>query len=167
VKKVGFAAGEVSLLRRRLHDPEPLKPDEKARVRVLEKLKRAEQPSDPGVNAPALERELIAYARGKVVAEGLPNWQKLARQGADVGATPADAQTVGTWMYHQGWLALGSQTLTGVLRNWSSWLGKARAAQQGQRPRAGINGRPDTDLGPGAGEQRPDTPGGRRPPGIR
>jgi hypothetical protein len=165
MKKVSFAKGELSLLRRRLHEPEAIRIDEKARQTILAKLAKAEQPNDPGVNAPALEETLITYSRGKVVSLALPNWQRYSRQGADVGATVADAQTIGEWMYRQGWIQLGSQTLESALRNWSSWLGKARASEPGQRPEAGLHG--TSNVGPGTGAQRPATQGRRPAPGFR
>src|SRR5690349_222357 len=120
MKAVRLASGEVSLLRRvlaKVHDglphPELLlwtRQDVKARDRILEKLSKAEQPSDPGVNAPALEATLLAYGAGKVAELALPNWQRYSRQAAQVGATVADAQTIGRWMSMQGWLRPGSQT---------------------------------------------------------
>jgi len=171
LKKVSFASGEVSLLRRALDRVDPTdedgrqwtKQDIKARDRILEKLLKAEQPTDPAVNAPAIEDVLVTWSAGKVAPLALPNWQRYARQGAVVGATVADAQTIGQWMSRQDWLQPGSQTLQSVLNNWSSWLGKARAAIEGtRRPQAGLNG----NLGQGPGPQRQAPPGGRPAPGL-
>jgi len=144
-----------------VHHP---KADLKAARRILDKLSKAEAPSDPAVNAPALEEALMTYSRGKVVALALPNWQRYARQGAQAGATVADAQTIGEWLYRQGWVQLGSQTLESVLRNWSSWLGKARAAGLGVGSRTVElkNG----NLGQATGPQRGSAPGGRAAPGF-
>lgn len=171
MKKVGFASGEVSLLRRvltglgQLGDPGVwTKQDLKAGLRILEKLTKAETPNEPAINAPAIEEVLIAFSRGKVAALALPNWQRYARQGAQMGATVQDAQTIGTWMSHQGWLQYGSQTLQSVLNNWSSWLGKARATEAGSvRPQAGLHG---GHVGPSAGPQRQVPQGGRPAPGL-
>jgi hypothetical protein len=182
VKKVQFAAGELSLLRRvlgtmalqtdrvgyvvELHNL--TKQDYKARDRILEKLVRAEQPSDPGVNAPAIEEALITYAGAKVAPLALPNWQRYARQGAAVGATVADAQIIGQWMSRQGWIQPGSQTLQSVLNNWSSWLGKARAAEGPLRPEAGLgNASIPNHLGQGPDPQRQVIAGGRPKAGLR
>jgi hypothetical protein len=170
VKKVGFASGELSFLRRVLADfdnpPAGMtwpKSDYKARDRILEKLSRAEQPTDPAVNAPAIEDVLVTYSQGKVAPLALPNWQRYARQGAGVSATVADAQTIGQWMSRQGWLQPGSQTLQSVLNNWSSWLGKARVAEAGAvRPQAGLHGH----VGPSVGPQRQIPQGGRPAPGL-
>jgi hypothetical protein len=146
MKKVGFASGEVSLLRRvlgNLGNP-PMgeaipKSDYKAAQRILDKLLKAETPSEPAVNAPAIEETLVTYSQGKVARLALPNWQRYARQGAQASATVADAQTIGSWMSRQGWMQPGSQTLQSVLNNWSSWLGKARAAETGtMKPQAGL-----------------------------
>lgn len=178
MKKVGFAAGEVSLLRRVLafldedkaswnartaeHAPWS-KQDLKARARILEKLTKAEQPSDPAVNAPLLEEQLIVYSGGKVAPLALPNWQRYARQGAQVGATVADAQIVGQWMSRQDWMGPGSQTLQSALNNWSSWLGKARAEQAGVvHPKAGLNG----DVGHHISPQRQESSRGRPASGF-
>jgi hypothetical protein len=173
VKKVGFASGELSFLRRVLADfdnpPAGMtwpKSDVKTAARILEKLTRAEVPNEPAVNAPAIEEALITYSLGKVAALALPNWQRYARQGAQAGATVAGAQTIGQWMSRQDWMQRGSQTLQSVLNNWSSWLGKAQAAEAGTaRPQSGLNGQ-GGHVGPGPGPQR-QVPEGRRPaPGI-
>jgi hypothetical protein len=173
VKKVQFAAGELSLLRRVLAGVDDgqgwTKQDFKARDRILDKLIKAEQPSDPAVNAPAIEDALITYAGSKVAALALPNWQRYARQGATVGATVADAQTIGTWMSRQGWIQPGSQTLQSVLNNWSSWLGKARAVEAGavHAPPGLGNARNPNDLGQNPGAKRQVAPGGRPAAGLR
>lgn len=171
MKKVSFASSEVSLIRRALeymarHSAIEGRQDVKSSARILEKLTKAEQPNDPAVNAPLLEDTLLTYSGGKLAPLALPNWQRYARQGAQVGATVADAQTIGQWMNRQDWIARGSMTLQSVLNNWSSWLGKARAAQEGlQRPQAGLNGQAG-HVGPGPGPQR-QVPQGRRPaPGF-
>lgn len=142
------------------------KQDVKARDRILDKLLKAETPNEPAVNAPAIEDALITYSLGKVAALALPNWQRYARQGAQVGATLADAQIIGQWMGRQGWLQPGSQTLQSVLNNWSSWLGKARAAEAGTvKPQAGLNGQ-GGQLGPNPGPQRQEPARGRSAPGF-
>ena len=164
MKKVAFGKLEVGLLRRKLAHEEPIRADEKARQAILAKLVKAEQPNDPAVNAPMLEESLITYSRGKVVALALPNWPRYARQAADVGATIADAQIVGAWLAVQGWVQPKSQTLESVLRNWSGWLGKARASTT-IKAQAGFNGA--DNLGQGASEQRPPAPRGRAAPGFR
>lgn len=166
MKKVGFASGEVSLLRRVLSSTDFSKADAKSAMRILDKLLKAETPSEPAVNAPAIEETLVTYSQGKVAPLALPNWQRYARQGSQAGATVADAQTIGSWMSRQGWMQPGSQTLQSVLNNWSSWLGKARAAEQGNvKPQAGLTSG-QGDLGPAPGPQRQDTPRGRPAAGF-
>lgn len=169
MKKVGFAAGEVSLLRRVLVDlPRQggiawSKQDYKAAARILEKLTKAETPNEPAVNAPAIEEALITYAAGKVAPLALPNWQRYARQGAQVGATVADAQTIGQWLSRQAWVGYGSQTLQSALANWSSWLGKARMAEMGTtRSQAGLHG----NVGPHPSPERQVPQRGRAAPGL-
>lgn len=180
MKKVGFAAGEVALLSlllpslgRLLTTSEMFTLSSKdvkkylaAGERIADKLAKAQlTTNEPSVNAPALEEALIAYSRGKVVPLANPIWPRYSRQAALAGATLQDAQVVGEWLYRQGWVQLKSQTLESVLRNWASWLGKARAGMTSSRE-AGFSGATAGDVGQGPDPQRQELATGRRASGF-
>lgn len=149
---------------------DPPTPSELKIARSVErKVKAVETPlvKGPSVNAPAIEEQLILYSRGKVIPLAEPNWARYCHQAAGVNANVGDAQTVGTWIAEQGWLK-GPITLDSVLKNWSSWLAKARLwAAPLVRAAAGLGANGAANVGQNPTSASPAAPQGRPAPGLR
>src|SRR5678815_725013 len=105
--------------------------------KVLAKVAAAlEVDTKTGVSVVELEQALERTAGGKFVPL-TGGWPKAGAIAKNVGATVSDAELIGAWMWRQGWLH-GPNTLLDVLRNWHSWLPKARATQPPPGVPAGL-----------------------------